>query len=502
MGDFKLHDFQTGLVDELRTSLRTNRRICLQLPTGGGKTIIAADMVRRAVQKDRRVLFLVHRQELVDQASRTMRMVGISPTRLIANSMIGVGATPVQVAMVQTLSRRVAELERRKLNPAGVPDIIIYDECHHLAAPTWLKLSAAFRRWNPQVAEIGLTATPRRPDGKGLSENFDQLVLGPSISWLIDNNYLSPFRVISTKSSLAEIRKMLKEKRNDFDAVSQSTAIRGKLSVIAGESIALYQKYLAGSKTIFFGADIDHSKETARLFRMAGISAAHLDGMTEIMQRRRIIDDFRSKKLQVLCNHSIVNEGFDVPEADGVILARHTKSEIFYLQSIGRVLRYVAGKTATIIDQAANWQDLGFPNDERGWSLEGVTQRRKGKPGAKRSNIRICRRCSSLYPVSVQICKQCNEPLVAAAEVHELDSEIEEVSRSDGEKKKISDLPKYRRKPLLMNRLAAVYRRGGDDEEKVAEGLKALGKELDYEPTWAMIKLKHWKQQKAAGKLR
>lgn len=499
MEGIKLHEFQTELVDRLRTALRTNRRVCLQLPTGGGKTVIATDMVHRATEKGRRVLFLVHRQELVDQAARTMRAVGIVPTRLVANSRIAVGGgTPVQVAMVQTLARRVADLQKRGMRPTGIPDIVIYDECHHLAAPTWIKLSSAFREWNPNVAEIGLTATPRRPDGKGLAANFDELILGPTISELIESERLSPFRVISTKSSLSEIRKTLKQRQNDFDSASQSNAIRGKLAVIAGESIELYKKYLNGHKTIFFGADIDHSKETSRQFRMAGIKAAHIDGTTDIMIRRTIITDFRKGNLQVLCNHSIVNEGFDVPEADGVILARHTKSEIFYLQSIGRVLRYVPDKIATIIDQAANWQELGFPDDDRNWSLEGTEKKRKGQKPTKKNNFRICRSCYALYPIAARICVSCNEALVAAAEVHNLNDELEEVRRQTP-KRKVGDLPEYKngglRKPLLMSKLARIYERAGDDEAQVRAGLEELGRELGYQPKWAEIKLDYWRGQ-------
>ena len=500
----RLYDFQEDLVEKTRQALSRGSRVCLTLPTGGGKTVLAAEIIRRALAKGRRCLFIVHRQELAEQAAATLRVAGLHPTLLLAGTSVGICQTPCQVAMAQTLTRRTASMRSRNLTPRHRPDIVFFDECHHITASTWKSISDACRAWNPSLLEVGLTATPRRTDGKGLDERFDELVLGPSIGRLVEMRRLSPFTLVSTRNNLSALRRSLKKRGSDFDSRSQSEAVGGRMEVIVGDTLELYRRHADGAQAIFFGADIAHSKETAAAFRAAGIKAAHIDGKTDIFARQRAIGDFRRGELKVICNFGIINEGFDVPNASCVILARHTSSEIFYLQALGRGLRYVDGKTAVLIDQAANWRDLGLPDDERGWSLSGMSaeQTKERTAAAASRSYRLCKPCQAVHKLTEEVCRICARPLSPPADVVQAEMEMEVIAGGGGAFVPAPVAPAPPPQPkitkvMLFSKIEQIWRTAADDESRLT-ALKDLEKELGYAPGWAQKRLDVWKGGRAA----
>ena len=176
-----LRDYQTtGVADIRRHFARGVRRVLYQAPTGSGKTVLFAFIVESAVARGNRVVILAHRQEIVDQISAALTSLGV-PHGIIAAGYDETPA-PVQVASVATLVRRLDRL-------CGI-DLIVVDEAHHAVAGTWRKILAAA----PQAKVFGVTATPERLDGKGLSDVFETLVLGPTISELVDGRYLVAVR--------------------------------------------------------------------------------------------------------------------------------------------------------------------------------------------------------------------------------------------------------------------------------------------------------------------
>jgi superfamily II DNA or RNA helicase len=184
----QLRDYQQGLVDDIRGHFaRGAPRICLQLATGGGKTICFAFIVAAAVAKSSRVLILIHRIELVEQIAATLARFGV-PYGIIAAGYPETDA-PVQVASVQTLVRRLDDI--------GAYDLVVIDEAHHAVAGTWRTILDAV----PGAKVLGVTATPERLDGKGLGDVFDELVLGPDMRDLIGQVFLAPYVAFAPKNA-------------------------------------------------------------------------------------------------------------------------------------------------------------------------------------------------------------------------------------------------------------------------------------------------------------
>jgi superfamily II DNA or RNA helicase len=169
-----LRDYQKADVADIETLLDEGKKVLYVLPTGGGKTIVLAEIIERADQTDKRVLILTHRREILKQTSLKMA---------VEHGLIQAGLNidltyPVQIASVQTLWARCMRTGKAPL-PAA--DLIIIDEAHHIAAWTWHLILEAY----PNASRIGLTATPCRSDGRGLGNYFDKIVEGPQIPELI-----------------------------------------------------------------------------------------------------------------------------------------------------------------------------------------------------------------------------------------------------------------------------------------------------------------------------
>lgn len=170
-----LRPYQTQLITGVQDAMRGgHRNVLAQAPTGAGKTLLTAHMLATAASKGRRSIFLVHRRELVKQSIRAFHSVGVRFGVIAAGFQPAKGHL-VQIAGVQTLVKRLREY------PA--PVLVVEDEAHHVAAGMW----AQIRTYWPEAYHVGLTATPKRLDGKGLSAYYSTMVQGPSVSWLIAN---------------------------------------------------------------------------------------------------------------------------------------------------------------------------------------------------------------------------------------------------------------------------------------------------------------------------
>lgn len=383
---FSLRDYQLNLVDKIRELFKKGvSRICLQSPTGSGKTVLIAFMIWNAVQRGKRVLFVVHRRELIEQSVETFRKFDLAP------GVISAGYKPseslVQIASVQTLARR-------KPPPA---DLCIWDECHHVAANTWKKLFAFYGK----AFHIGLTATPCRLDGKGLNDFFDHLVIGPTIPWLIENNYLSKFQMFAPPGFSTE---SVKIRMGDFDR--DELAEQASKPEVMGSAIAEYKEHCNEQQAIIFSPSINHSKRMENEFNLHGIKARHLDGNAPDATRADIVQAFRKKELKVLTNVDLFGEGFDVPGIHCVIDMSPTLSLGKYLQRVGRGLRPDIGKdVATFLDHAGNVYRHGLPDQERQWDLNGVP---KIKRDTQSESVRICSSCFAAQTPRL-VCQFCGE---------------------------------------------------------------------------------------------
>lgn len=404
-----LRDYQQRLFDETRERVRNGERaVLMQLPTGGGKTPIAATILKRAVEKGAHAHLWLHRRELAKQSILELDRVGVE-CGLIAAGFPQNRNAPVQICLIQSLARRVATTKP--------PDIIIVDECHHSVSESYSKLLAHYKN----AVVIGMTATPIRLDSAGLDKWFKTMVLGPSTAELIAQKWLSPYRIFTpSRVDLSKVHVLGGDyQKNELDAAMKS-------STVAGDALAHYQKYVPGKRALIFAWSIESSQALAAKFNAAGIPAAHIDGTTEDSIRDQIVRDFGSGVIKVLTNVDIVSEGFNVTGIQALFLLRPTKSLGLYLQQIGRGLRPDSDKDVCWIFVHWNGTDEhGFPDDERSWNLAGAKKRKRDASSAPLS--RTCPMCSETSRLSVRICP-CGFKLVLEREIDvDEDAELTEL---------------------------------------------------------------------------
>ena len=440
----QLRGYQQQAIDDLRNAYRAGARApLLCLPTGGGKTIIFSAIANSAAARGKQVLILVHRRELLHQASRKLSDIGLDHGLIAA----GMAATdkPVQVASVQTLVRRLPTLDWQ-------PSLIIIDEAHHASAGSW---TTVLDKW-PDAFRLGVTATPCRLSGAGLGTAFDQLVLGPSVADLTDWGFLSPARIYAPPV-IADLSG-LRRRAGDYAADQASTAMNRP--TVTGDAIAHYQRLAGAQRAIAFCCSVDHASHVAASFNTAGIPAATLLGNTP--DRDAVVAAFDAGSVQVLVTVDVVSEGFDIPAASCAILLRPTQSLGLYLQQVGRVLRPAPGKDhALVLDHVGNVHRHGFPDDHRDWSLaEGV---RRGSAGTAAPSVRTCPKCFAAFKPQ-PICPCCGATCVPikSRKIQQLTGELQELRRD-----------------------AARATRRKQQAARTLPQLLALAKERGYSPGWA-----------------
>lgn len=362
----QMRDYQVATVADLRAALRRSRSVLLVLPTGGGKTAIASFITAGTIASGKAVAFNCHRAELVEQTSLTWRKYGL-PHGFIA------AGRPKSNALANICS--IDTLKNRLLTTPE-PDVCIWDECHHLGAKGWQAVKEA---WTNAI-HIGLTATPWRLDGKGLGGQFEEIVIGPTPAWLIENRYLSQYEIFAPNPP---DMKGVRRQAGDFN--SKEASARMDIPKRIGDILTHWRRHANGMRTVAFGVNIADSKMIVDRFNAAGIPAAHLDGDTDKAERARVIQRFASGELTVVSNVALFGEGFDLSAIaqtdvtiDCLIDAAPTQSLSAVLQRWGRVLR-PKDYPAVILDHAGNSNRHGFPDDEREWSL--ADRERSGKGG-------------------------------------------------------------------------------------------------------------------------
>ena len=417
--DICLRPYQQQLIDDVGYEYSEGRRrVCAVAPCGAGKTIMTAWMARGTALSGRRAIFMVHRQELIEQTSATFTAMGIR------HGLIAAGAAkeydlPVQIASVQTLIHRLSQVQ--------APDLLICDECHHIVANTYRKIIDQFS----SSYVLGVTATPERIGGQGLGEIFQSLVLGPSAADLIAAGNLTKYDYYAppTKFDPAAAHVRFGEYVKN-DLLSQMDD-----ADVIGDIVTNYKNLAGGKRAICYCINRAHSEHVAASFRSADIPALHIDGETHKAVRARAIEDFRTGRLQILCNAELLGEGFDVPAMEAVILARPTASLTLYIQQSMRPLRPDPNnpeKRAVIIDHVGNVFRHGMPDEEREWSLE--TKKRKPRAMA----IKVCPACYTAVPSTARTCP-CGHVFAAAPEERK-------ITETDGTLKKIEALQRKERR--------------------------------------------------------
>lgn len=404
MTSISLRPYQVEAIANTRQILAKQNSIVIVLPTGAGKTTVAAEMICLMVKAGKRVWFGAHLFELVDQARKRFEAFGLTgQVGTIAPNWHYHGDRPVQVAMVQTLARRI-----EKLPVHQHPDFLFIDESHHSPAGSYQKVFAAL----PNTKRIGLTATPFRLDGRGLGDDYAELIAPVSAAQLVEQGYLVPARYYGSEADLHG----LKSKMGDYDQKELYDRFN-KRQLYAG-TVKNYRTFADGQKAIVFCVNVEHSLLTVQAFVADGIAAAHLDGTTPSAIRAKILSDFAAGRYQVLSNVALFTEGFDLPELGCVILNRATQSRSLYLQMVGRGLRPSPGKAQCIvIDQGSNVSAHGFFDDEIAYELNPEPKRKKKKTDALDvCPMKECPSCRLFNKVQARACEECGHEWPASHE--------------------------------------------------------------------------------------
>ena len=404
-----LRPYQAQLITDIRLQYQLGHRSVLAvLPTGGGKTVCFSYIAQAASVKGNRVLILVHRAELLDQASRSLSSMSVQHGLIQANRAMDLSHT-VQVASVQTVARRL------HLLPRDFFQLLVVDEAHHSTASQWSATIAHFHA----AKLLGVTATPIRGDGRGLGEHYQAMVQGPTAAELTSEGYLAPARVLAPPGfDSAGLRKRM----GDFDTKQAEQ----RVGTIMGDCLGHYRKHLSGQTAIAFCCSVAHAEAVAALFQSAGIAAASIDGTMDAGTRRQLLADLGTGRLKVLTSCALIGEGVDVPSVGGCILLRPTASVGLHLQMIGRCLRPQPGKTAVVLDHVGNTLRLGHHLEERDWTLDGLRKRdREAAP-----SVKVCPTCFATSPSTAQLCRDCGHVFAPPErrELRQVEGELQEIA--------------------------------------------------------------------------
>jgi superfamily II DNA or RNA helicase len=374
-----LRPYQERFINNIAASLRTHRKVVAQLATGGGKTVcFSAICDRYCAKSSQDILILVHREELLAQATKSIRL----RTQPVVAGMKSIPHARVYVAMVETAYKRLD-----KFTNIG---LVIVDECH---IGNFTKVIEHFT----ESYIIGFTATPLAARKTNPLRNyFDDIVCGIDIPDLIDQGYLCQELTYSAKAIVDRAR--LKMKAGDFDTAQMAAAYKNPKYI--DTTINAYKKHSLGQKTIIFNCNVEHSMAVNAAFQAAGFNSRHLDA--DSPDRAEVLQWFANTPDAILNNIGIATTGFDQPDIETVIVNKATASMPLWLQMCGRGARPHPVKLAfTIIDLGGNCETHGLWSSPRNW--ESIFHNPK-KPGEGVAPVKSCPECQARHHTAKKVC--------------------------------------------------------------------------------------------------
>ena len=404
-----LRPHQERALEALRGSLAAGKRHpMLQAPTGFGKTLTAAHIIQRGLDKGKRVAFVVPALSLIDQTVAAFEAEGIH----CIGVMQGIHERtdrdqPVQVCSIQTIARR----KRPEI------DLVIVDEAHQLHREIfrWMKDC-------PGVPFIGLSATPWT---RGLGKYYDDLIAAATTADLIRDGFLSRFKTFApSEPDLAGVKTI----GGDFHEGELADAM--DRPSITGDIVETWRKRGEERSTFCFCVNRRHAQHVAERFIEADIAAEYMDGMTSREDREAIFNRFRSSETRIICNVGVLTTGIDL-DVRGIIDAKPTKSRILFVQTIGRGLRTADGKDhLLILDHAGNHLRLGMVTDIGQDHLDDGKDRQNA---GQRAHIRteplpkLCEGCQAVVSHADKECPSCGSPIHARTDIEAVDGELVEL---------------------------------------------------------------------------
>ena len=380
-----LRDYQEEICSRVREAFKKHRSVMMQMPTGTGKTVVLAEIVREYlnvnvnvnVKGGCNVLIVAHRRELVEQIQQALlRVMGAGvarelPTQQSCDYLSAEGAAAhIAVHSIQWLSRNIEKVK-------GKPGVVIVDEAHHAVAKTYRMMWEAW----PEAKFLGLTATPYRLSGEGFTDLFEVMVESWSVKRFIAEGWLSAFDYYSILPESDEQRLIdsLKKRGADGDFLMKEMHEALDVTPCIERLFESFERFAYDKKGIVYAIDIEHAEHIAEYYKQQGVAAYAISSKTSLPERKRLIEAFRKRVLlptqqscdcfiQVLVSVDLFSEGFDCPDVEFIQMARPTLSLAKYLQMVGRGLRAHQGKECvTIIDNVGLYRRFGLPSGERDW---------------------------------------------------------------------------------------------------------------------------------------
>lgn len=415
-----LRPYQKDMISKVYEAWKADvKNVLLVCPTGSGKTqcfaSIAEDMAIKGVFGTKYpTAIAVHRKELLQQISLTLSERGINHNIIAVGTAIkGIVAAQrrmygkqfydynalITVISVDTLNARIL---KHQAWAKKIKLWIIDEAAHVLRENKWGKVTQYF----PEALGLGVTATPRRLDKKGLGSHvdgvFDMMVEGPNTRWMIDNGFLCKYKIVIPVS---DYRAHLKETSGDSDYSKEAMTQATMKSQIIGDVVFNYKKFGDGKQAIVFCTDIASAEIMEKRFLDAGVAAKLLTSLSTDVERLNEMIAFRDRKIKVLLNVDLFDEGLDISGIELVIMARPTKSLSKFMQCVGRGLRILEGKEHLIlIDHVGNVKYHGLPCTRRTWTLDRIA-----KVKHSTNLIRICWNimCNAPYDRFLTKCPYC-----------------------------------------------------------------------------------------------
>ena len=407
-----LRQYQVDAVQSLREAMASGaKRVILNSPTGSGKTLTAAEIIRGAVAKGKKVAFLANRIHLVSQTAKVLSGYGID-CGIIQGANTFEPWRSVLVCSIQTVAKR------------GMPnvDLIVLDECHSAGG------TKAYHDVMDGKPVIGLTATPY---SKGLGKHYERLngplfekvVTAAKIMDLIRDGHLVTAEIWApSEPDLSKVRTVAGE----YDKEQLAEAV-DKPKLI-GDIVTHWLKLANGKATVCFATNIAHSQHICAEFVGIGVKAEHLDCYTKDADRVAILERVASGETNVICNVGILCEGWDFPACECLILARPTKSLIRYIQMAGRILRPFPGKQAVILDHSGVVRRLGFPWDDFSQDLDDGKPKTGSDTPKQEPLPKPCPECHFMKPPRTPVCPSCGFESKAPSNVLITDGELEQLT--------------------------------------------------------------------------
>ena len=355
-----LRDYQIEICEKVNEAFGKHRSVMMQMPTGTGKTVVLASLVKQYLNRDAdcAVLIVAHRIELIEQTGAFLSHFGID-YGVIAGGKWPAVFKRVMVASVQTLSKN--------LDIDLAPSLVVIDEAHHTLAKTYQMLWTAW----PEAKFLGLTATPYRMSGDGFTDLFEVLVDSWSVKQFIADGWLSPYDYYSIRPDSEEQQEIDSLKKRGADGDFQMKELREKLDVRPSieRLFESFERFAFDKKGIIYAIDIAHAEHIAEYYRLQGVNAVAISSKTPAKERAEVIRTFKDENsIQILVSVDLFSEGFDCPDVEFIQMARPTLSLAKYLQMVGRGLRPCKGKQCcTIIDNVGLYRTFGLPSVDRDW---------------------------------------------------------------------------------------------------------------------------------------